>query len=450
MRIIGNDPSVPRQTQEVASGTLPNGKPVVVNSDGTVSTISLSSATEDLGDAVQVQTSTQGNTKIGYDSNSDKFVVIYADGSNYGKAKVGTISGDSVSYGSEATFNSGSTSTMAVAFDSTNNKIVISFRDQSNSYYGTAIVGTISGTSITFGTEVVYESVNTSAQQNGLAYDSSNQRIVVGYRDNTNNKGRAVVGTVSGTSISFGTPVNLRNGVTNSPAVSYNSAQNKVLFCYGAATSSAEGRVGTVSGTSISFGTAATFLSSQASYIDLAYDSSSDKHILIYSDTDDSYNGKVRTATISGTDVSFGTAIDFSTGTTSDMGVAFDETAKKFVIDYIDVAQSSKSFYRTGSISGTNVTVSSEASLDSSNSGSSPEVAVNGSGKALLAYIKGGTSGRIDSKVLQIGYSNTNLTSENYIGMSSGPAFQTGSADSVGSETEFINQMGNEISAATL
>ena len=54
MRIIGNDPSVPRQTQEVASGTLPNGKPVVVNADGTVSTISLSSATEDLGDAVQV------------------------------------------------------------------------------------------------------------------------------------------------------------------------------------------------------------------------------------------------------------------------------------------------------------------------------------------------------------------------------------------------------------
>ena len=34
MRIIGNDPSVPRQTQEVASGTLPNGKPVVVNAAG--------------------------------------------------------------------------------------------------------------------------------------------------------------------------------------------------------------------------------------------------------------------------------------------------------------------------------------------------------------------------------------------------------------------------------
>jgi len=34
MRIIGNDPSVPRQTHEVASGTLPNGKPVVINAMG--------------------------------------------------------------------------------------------------------------------------------------------------------------------------------------------------------------------------------------------------------------------------------------------------------------------------------------------------------------------------------------------------------------------------------
>ena len=42
MRIIGNDLSVPRQTQEVASGTLTNGSTVVVNSDGTVSVVAQS------------------------------------------------------------------------------------------------------------------------------------------------------------------------------------------------------------------------------------------------------------------------------------------------------------------------------------------------------------------------------------------------------------------------
>ena len=336
MRIIGNDPSVPRQEHAVASGTLTNGATVVVNSDGTVSVISLDSASENLGSQASVINSASGETAIVYDSNANKFLVAYRASDNYGKCKVGTIdtSDDSVTFGSEVTFNAGNTTNIAVAFDSTNNKVVLSYRDLSNSNYGTAIVGTISGTSISFGTEVVYESVNTSAQQNGLAYDSSNQRVVVAYRDNTNNKGRAVVGTIdpSDDSISFGTPVNLRNGVTNSPSASFSSGQNKVLVCYGAANTSAEGRVGTVSGTSISFGTAATFLSSESDYIDLTYSSSSDKHILVYKDVDDSNNGKVRTATISGTDVTFGTAVDFETEIVNYNSVTFDETAKKYIM----------------------------------------------------------------------------------------------------------------------
>jgi hypothetical protein len=39
MRIIGNDPSIPRQAQIVASGTLSTGDAVVVNADGTVSVV---------------------------------------------------------------------------------------------------------------------------------------------------------------------------------------------------------------------------------------------------------------------------------------------------------------------------------------------------------------------------------------------------------------------------
>ena len=46
MRIIGNDPSTPRQAQIVASGTLPSGQPVVVNADGTVSVVELSNVSD--------------------------------------------------------------------------------------------------------------------------------------------------------------------------------------------------------------------------------------------------------------------------------------------------------------------------------------------------------------------------------------------------------------------
>ena len=104
MRIIGNDPSIPRKTQVVASGTLPTGSTVIVNADGTVS----------------------------------------------------AVAGQSRGVGSATTFESGAAYWERAVFDSSNNKVVISYRDNDNSFYGTAVVGTVSGTSISFGTPVVY------------------------------------------------------------------------------------------------------------------------------------------------------------------------------------------------------------------------------------------------------------------------------------------------------
>ena len=40
----------------------------------------------------------------------------------------------------------------------TNQKVVIAYSDGGNSSYGTAVVGTCSGTTISFGSEVVFES----------------------------------------------------------------------------------------------------------------------------------------------------------------------------------------------------------------------------------------------------------------------------------------------------
>ena len=99
---------------------------------------------------------------IVYDTVNDKIVIAYADygDSNKGKAVVGTVSGTSISYGSIVEFNSGSTDYVTAVFDTSAGKVVIGYRDAGNSNYGTAIVGTVSGTSISFGTEVVFESAS--------------------------------------------------------------------------------------------------------------------------------------------------------------------------------------------------------------------------------------------------------------------------------------------------
>ena len=53
--------------------------------------------------------------------------------------------GTSASYESDT---SGSSKTAAIVHDTTNNKILVVYGDAANSDYGTAVVGTVSGTSI--------------------------------------------------------------------------------------------------------------------------------------------------------------------------------------------------------------------------------------------------------------------------------------------------------------
>ena len=117
------------------------------------------------------------------------------------------------------------------AYDSSNEKVVISYADQGNSSYGTAIVGTVSGTSISFGTAVVFESASTN--YTAAVYDSSASKVVIAYRDGGNsNYGTIIVGTVSGTSISFGSATVFRSGSTDYISAAYDSANERVAIAY--------------------------------------------------------------------------------------------------------------------------------------------------------------------------------------------------------------------------
>ena len=64
------------------------------------------------------------------------------DNSIYGTAVVGTVSGTSITFGSAIVFESANTTHPSATYDSTNDRVVISYRDDGNSYYGTAIVFT--------------------------------------------------------------------------------------------------------------------------------------------------------------------------------------------------------------------------------------------------------------------------------------------------------------------
>jgi hypothetical protein len=113
--------------------------------------------------------------------------------------------------------------------------MVIAYTNFSNSGYGEAIVGTVSGTSISFGTAVVFFSGNTGSTLSAV-YDSGEQKTVIAYRDNaggaTDQYLRGIVGTVSGTSISFGTAFTILNANNSAGSTVYDSNAQRVVVSY--------------------------------------------------------------------------------------------------------------------------------------------------------------------------------------------------------------------------
>ena len=225
------------------------------------------------------------NAAVVFDSNSNKVVIGARDsGSGNAWGIVGTVSGTDISFGSESSvFESGNTYYLNGTFDSNLNKVVFAFADEDNSNYGTSVVGTVSGTDVTFGTQVIFESARSDYM--GVAFDSDLNKVVISYVDTGNSSyGTAIVGTVSGTSISYGTAVVF--ATANSSRMAYGTVYdtniNKVIVVFSDADNSGypTGVIGTVSGTSISFSSETTFESAYNIHPSTVFDSTNNKLII--------------------------------------------------------------------------------------------------------------------------------------------------------------------------
>ena len=194
-------------------------------------------------------------------------------------------------------FEAGTVVEFGATFDSANGKVVFAYKDGGDSSKGKAIVGTVSDTSISFGTAVGFSGTD-AVNKVAATFDSSNGKVVIAYNNDTDSNSEAIVGTVSGTSISFGTAVEVSSTDNNSLyRMAFNDTQNTVFLAFMEnSTEDLEVFVGTVSGTSISFGTsvkAAEHVPSEG--YGIAYDSNAKRLVAAYHDDDDSDKGKAVT-----------------------------------------------------------------------------------------------------------------------------------------------------------
>ena len=392
-----------------ASGTVASGKPVVLNANGTVSEVSGQS--ESTGSEVVFETAQSYYIQPIFDSSNNKVVIIYTDSadSNHGKAIVGTVSGTSISFGTAVTFNAATTYFQSGTFDSNSNKVVIVFRDNGDSEKTKAVVGTVSGTSISFGSEATI-STNTLGESS-TTFDSNLNKVVTFYKDTANSSyGTAAVGTVSGTSITFGTPVVFESAQSSlyQQSSCFDTSSNKTVVVYTDVGNSSHGTaiVGTVSGTSISFGTAVVFHAAGTANSVCAFDTTNNKVVIAYEDTADSEKGKSLVGTVSGTSISYGSEVEFESGGIQEVGITFDPDAGKAVVVYMDKGNSNYGTYAVGTVSGTSITYATPVVFAAATSERCTATYDTNSDKVVIGFEDGGNSNYGTSIVLQLGSTN--------------------------------------------
>ena len=235
----------------VAGLNIANGATVAVaSSDGKFYPVT--GANEAYGTPTQALDSATpiSQPQIAYDTANNKIIAAcqgYSD--DDGRVAVGTVNGTTISWGTTVKYN-GTTNARptSVCYDSVNDKVVVVFREDDGKIW--SIVGTVSGTSISFGTKVNVDSTNSNLNPN-CAYDSTTGKVIITYRIPTTDLGVARVGTVSGTSISWGSAV----------AWTSTAVRTMEVGCHGGYAifvSDNKIRVGQISGTSITFGTQQT------------------------------------------------------------------------------------------------------------------------------------------------------------------------------------------------
>lgn len=406
--------------EAVASGALANGDTVIINANGTVTAAGLvTTPVPVIGSQVEFEAGTTKYISSAYDTTSNKVIIAYQDSSDNNKVKaiVGTVASGAITFGTPATIQSNQGLFTSMAYDANANKVVVIYHYNSANN-GLAQVGTISGTSISFGAECTF-SLN-EIGYNAICYDSSANKLVIAWHESTTIK--VTVGTISGTSITFGavaTTVAPSLGSLGSFNISlaYDSNANKSLLCYRGTNQYGYAAVISVSGTTASIGTPVVFIAeAEPRFIRAVYDSSNNKTLILYRKNSNSY-GAARVATISGTSVTFGTEVTFASESTFDIGASFDTTINKTIVAYNASASStSKSLQAT--ISGTSVTFSSTTTYLSADTDYNALVYDPDSERTIFAFDDKGDSRKGNSLLYSATTTATNLTTENYIGIS--------------------------------
>lgn len=326
----------------------------------------------------------------------EKFIVVYKDNTNsgHGTAKIGSISGTNIFFGVEKEYlSTGGTDWNSVAIIDSS-KFVVAYHDGPDSNTGKAKIGTVNGTTITFGPEA--EFMGGGAVLDISVAVLSDTQFVVSYANNADaTHGKVKIGEISGTTITFGPESKYLVGHASYMKVAALTASGFVVAYEDGRTNPKKGttRIGSVSGTDVAFGVESEFNSnSDTPWISVETIDES-KFVVVYTDDSDFSHGTAKIGTVSGTTITFGDETEYLSSDGADISSVAVVDSSQFIVVYRDLSDSNFGKVKRGTIDGTTIVFGDEAKFLSANYLGSNGVAVLDGSKFVIAYQDGSDSG---------------------------------------------------------
>ena len=410
----------------VASGTLASGQTVGLKTDGTVEAISLTAVSEAMGTASEYSA---GNyisaTSMCYDPGNDRVIISYRDepNSSYGTIVAGTVSGQSISFGTPYVFNSAGTYDTQVVYDIVAAKILCVFGQNAAVLYGVAL--TLSSGSWTQGsTASKGASGNVGYVQ--AAYDVNAQKTLAVFKVTYVGLKGAIV-SLSGATVSISnfTAVSGFNQNSEPQAITYDDSTGTPACVIVADTDSGGNQLKVFAGyiyglSTPTFGSPTQVATSSVSrefQMAIAYDSVQKKSVIIYRHEDggvsDTY-AVVATIAYSSLAMTLGTAVAASNLKGTYVKAIYDTYAKRTVLCFNVNQAPQGGATRTITVSGTTPTWSTTDVYYDSGGNSAIQTSVTydpDTLKVIPSWSSNNVGSRGFAAVYQVGWSTTNYTS---------------------------------------
>ena len=252
-----------------------------------------------------------------------------------GKAKAISSTANPASLGSNQDFTGNNAYYNAVT-PAGDNKVVVFYVDGNNSSYHYCAVGTVSGDTITWATPVVVESATANTNVD-VTYSPTDGVVIFAYA--TSSAGRVRKASLSGTTLTFGTAANFTSsGSADDIRIAMATSENYATIIYRRNASSGYGyyrQQECGNGTTVSQHLEAAFKSANVTALGIAKSSALGDIAIVYKLVSDS-SGKVIAASLPAsynTFITFSSEVQFSSVLTDcDISKTFNETLDRNII----------------------------------------------------------------------------------------------------------------------